>query len=321
VSNVANLYLNETDIESALEKSEAALANMQALDLVTPAQLRNEILDFFALNGDQKGDPLPWEKSEKLIKLRPGELSIWGGVNGEGKSLMLGQVIGWQLAKHRALVASFEMQPYQTVGRMIQQLAGCVPSPEFMDRIIVELQSRLYIFNQVKSVKPSKVMALIHYGATQRGVMHFVVDSLTKCGFGYDDYTGQTKFVDELQCVAKSLNVHVHLVCHMTKPQGGVKVGNKFGIRGAGAITDLADNVFIVSRNKEKEAVTRVMEQCGEMDLSEKEREILKQADAYLNVDKNREGGEEGKIGLCFHKQSMQYTSQENRAMPAPMRF
>lgn len=318
---VENLFLNEQDISAALAKSEKALADMQAADVITPSQMRNELLDFFADNGAQKGDPMPWERTESTIKLRMGEVSIWAGINGHGKSLMLGQVIAWQLKNHKALVASFEMKPWQTAGRMIQQITGCVPAPEFLDRVIRSIEGQLFVYRQVQTINPNRALALIHYGAETLGCKHFVLDSLTKCGIGYDDYNGQTKFVNELQQVSKALDVHVHLVCHMRKQDKESTVGDKFGIRGAGGITDLADNIFIVTRNKAKEAVARIKKNSPEKTLSEYELALLEQFDVYLSVEKNREGGEEGKFGLNFHKPSLQFTSQENRAMPCPLRI
>ena len=115
----AEVYLIESDIDSALEKSEKALADLQGRDVESPRDMRSDLVDFFADDGVQQGDDLLWERVSDTIKLRMGEVSLWAGVTGHGKSLLLGQVMAWQLKKHKIMIASFEMRPYQTVGRVI----------------------------------------------------------------------------------------------------------------------------------------------------------------------------------------------------------
>jgi twinkle protein len=62
-------------------------------------------------------------------------------------------------------------------------------------------------------------------------------------------------------------------------------------IKGSSSITDLADNVCSVWRNKAKDD--------GSVDAGA--------ADAVLYLDKQRNGEWEGAISLWFDKQSMQY--------------
>ena len=90
----------------------------------------------------------------------------------------------------------------------------------------------------------------------------------------------------------------------------------KFDIRGAGGISDLAHNVFIISRNKLREQVKRLRD-AGEA-LNEKELKILEQRDVYLSVEKNRNGSVENKHGLYFHAPSMQFTEREGRPLMRP---
>ena len=43
---------------------------------------------------------------------------------------------------------------------------------------------------------------------------------------------------------------------------------------------------------------------------------FLNQPDVYLKLVKNRQDGTELDFGLYFHKESMQFTSREGKAMP-----
>jgi twinkle protein len=103
------------------------------------AQSIKDVTDFaddvaeFADTGDSAhGATLPWGKTHQFTRVGDGKLSIWAGVNGSGKSLILGQVItGLMLQGRRAVIASLEMHPKQTIYRMICQSATCKASREY----------------------------------------------------------------------------------------------------------------------------------------------------------------------------------------------
>ena len=61
---------------------------------VKPASsFQQTIIDSFYGDNPDPGCYLPWLKTHDHIKLRQGELSIWAGVNGHGKSMLLNQVV------------------------------------------------------------------------------------------------------------------------------------------------------------------------------------------------------------------------------------
>lgn len=98
-----------------------------------------------------------------------------------------------------------------------------------------------------------------------------------KCGIGLDDYNKQKYFVDELSTLAKDTNAHIHLVNHSRKGERESNVMSKFDIKGAGEITDMADNVFIIWKNKKKEVA---------LNASDVNPETEKKPDAMLICDK-----------------------------------
>jgi twinkle protein len=261
-------------------------------------------------NGPEiRGEKLPWKKTFEKVGLRLGEVSLWPGVNGHGKSLVLGQVLLWLPYSIKSLIASLEMQPAATIERMVRQASGSAhPSQEFIHEF-AEATENIYIYDQMDTVEPNRILGMIHYAAQELEVKHFMIDSLVKCGIAPDDYNRQTEFVDRLCWAAKTENIHIHLVHHARK---GSKEGDeldKFDIKGSGSITDLVDNIFIVHRNKNKEAKIELGKEYDYME-----------PDGYIKVNKQRHGEWEGKINLYFHKESQQYVSGPDSA-PLLWRF
>lgn len=262
------------------------------------------------LNGvfNKTGATLPWPDTDHLIRFRSGELTIWGGINGHGKSMMLSQFLLFAAPLHTSCIASFEM-PIDTLGaRIIRQASGVSePSIKYMDSFIDWSDGKLWVYDKLGSVTTADVEGAIKYAATEKKVKHFVIDSLMKCGIAPDDYTRQKDFVDRLCNLAKDLEIHIHLVCHIRKADSERRI-NKFDVAGAGAITDLADNVCLVWRNKSKERRLAAGEEVEEGE-----------PDTLLIVDKQRHGDWEGTVNLYYHPDSYQYMRRPSRsAMPWP---
>lgn len=308
-----NLPLPDCDFLEYLKM----IGEQESQELLPPSAFKSEALDY-AVNGLQvSGPPLPWSKVSDVIRVRPGQLSIWGGRSGAGKSVIVNQNILWRLQNQKAVIASLEMRPEQTLYKMACQAAGCQPSSAWFSDWLDHLEGRLWIYDQLDTVNSNRILGMIHYVFAEMDVDHVVIDSLTKCGFRRDDYTGQAEFINRLQLAAKRYNKHIHLVCHMRKSDGNRPSDGKDEIRGAGEITDLADNLFILSRNRAKEESVRRKKR--KMDLTEKDQDRIKQPDAYLAIGKNREYGEEPTFSLWFHPQSQQFIpSDANKAMYCP---
>src|SRR3546814_17374573 len=81
-----------------------------------PSELRNigEFEDAIWREYSRKdeGLSLPWKKTWDAVKLRPGETSIWAGVNGHGKSTLLSYVVaGMGATGVKVCMASREYRP------------------------------------------------------------------------------------------------------------------------------------------------------------------------------------------------------------------
>lgn len=279
------------------------LHNDEKRKIVPAFLLANQVKGYF--NGEQvEGALLPWSKTHPNIRLRPGEVTVWAGVNGHGKSMLLNQVMLSVMEQGpKVCIASFEMQMRMTMARMTRQAVGVnQPSDDYIERFHEWTDDKLWLYDEMNSVKAETLLALLHYCRKELGIDHFVIDSLMKCGIGEDDYNRQKSFINELCTIAKATDLHIHLIAHSRKKDTEKTVMDKFDVKGSGAITDLADNVFTVWRNKKKEDDARKPTQ---------DPKIQDAPDAIVNCDKQRHGEWEGKIGLWFEPASMQFLGNQ----------
>lgn len=248
------------------------------------------------------GDPLPWKKTHDNFRFRPGEVTVWAGINGHGKSLVTSQV-ATHLIKHRkTLIASLEMPVAATGARMVRQVIGNPnPTEQFIRRAVSWISKNLTVYDQLDTVPARRIIGMCAYAIQVLHVEHIVIDSLMKCGIRSDDFDAQESFVDRLCFIAKHYGVHIHLVHHMRKGASEHDEPNKFDLKGSGGISDLVDNVIIVHRNKRKEAKVNNGDPVED-----------KVPDTTLTVAKQRHGEWEGKIYLWFHLPSNQFVPSSN---------
>jgi twinkle protein len=300
-----SLYLRETDAKTHVKPASVWMAELIH-------KLRNP---------DQtKKVYLPWEKCQKVFQFRPGEVTLWAGQNGHGKTQVVSQVVLSLMGQdERVCIASFEMKPQTTLQRLARMYAGTNPfSPEYQsDAGIRALESlygefgewsdgKLWLYDQTGTVSADRVVSMARYCAKEKGITHVVIDSLMKCVQGEDDYNGQKSFVDELTALARDNQIHIHLIHHTRKPKDENHMPDKHDNKGSGAITDLVDNVMMVWRNKAKED-----EWKAKSTRSTKQTE----PDAMLNCRKQRNGEDEPSIALWFDRDSQQYRGDPSDAL------
>ncbi|CCJ51963.1 DnaB-like helicase C-terminal domain-containing protein [Bordetella bronchiseptica] len=252
------------------------------------------------------GAKLPWKSTHDYIRFRPGEVTLWAGINGSGKSQLVGNVVlGFCAQQETSCIASFEMAPLSTLGRMQRQAAMCsTPAREFTKRFMGLLENRLWIYDQQGTVDPRMLYAVIRYCGRKLGVKHMVVDNLAKCVRGADDYTGEKVFIDVMTALARDEGMHIHVVHHIKKGENEDKPPTKWDVKGSGAIVDQVDQLLIVWRNKLKERAIQKLAAQGEP----VDDETYSKPDVLLCCEKNRHGEWEGRIPLWYHKDSLQYT-------------
>jgi len=296
---------DNTDFSTYLAETEP---QVKVLPAVT---WKDELLENIHNGHVLTGAMLPWSKTHDNIRFRPAEVTLWQGINGHGKSQILGQaVLGFIKQGEKCCIASFEMRPVSTLRRMLRQVAqNDRPAAAIAERMMEWLNGRLWIYDQLGSVQIEALAAVIRYCTQKLGVQHMVIDSLMKCVRGTDDYNGQKDFVDLLTSLARDNSVHIHLVHHAKKQEDESKPPGKFSASGSHAITDLVDQVLTVWRNKPKERAVEKALRVGEP-LDEK---AQNSPDTMLICDKNRHGEWEGSISLWYHAASLQYTTDSRR--------
>ncbi len=283
-------------------------------ELLPVSAFTADIVEYFhPAAGTRPGFDLPWRKTGPM-RIHHGELSIWTGYNGHGKSVLLGQVMMAAAQQgERVCIASLEMRPHVTFGRMMRQAAGSSrPSEGTILRIVDDWRDQFWVFNLVGTGKVDRVLAVFEYAYRRYGVRQFVVDSLMKLGMGDQDYDGQKLTVERMADFCNEFSVCVHLVAHARKQADEMSPPNKMDIKGTGSITDQADNVFCVFRNKQKELdIQEHLRENGGVRGSVFD-ELNQRYDAMLICDKYREDGEkEGRWGLFFDRQTLVYTDSQ----------
>jgi len=259
---------------------------------------------------------MPWTGTHGTFAFRQGEVTVWAGANGGGKSLMTGQVaMGLVKQDQKVLIASFEMKPKVSVKRMLRQFAGkSLESTAFgsLEQQKREAYSRfkpfagdkLWFYDQQGTVNAKQMAAVCRYAAIEMGMNHIFIDSLMKCVSGEDDYNAQKSFIDELTAIARDHNIHIHLVHHIRKLASDEARPSKFDLRGSSSITDQVDNVLILWRNKAKE---HAIQAGKEVDMT--------LPDAMLLCEKQRNGDAEEWYSFWYHVDSQQFLERQG-AMP-----
>jgi twinkle protein len=251
---------------------------------------------------------MPWSKTHQDVKFRLGEVTVYAGSNGGGKSLVTGQIaLGLIKQNLKVCIASYEMKPVTTIVRMLRQFAGeNINIPLTYDkegyirgvlgRFTNFIDENLYLYDQQGSTTPQKTIAMARYCAVELGIKHIFIDSLMKCVVAEDSLNEQKSFVDELCALARDHHVHIHLVHHIRKLQSEEIQPSKTDLKGSGSIADQVDNVFLVWRNKKKENARRNNEDYDE-----------KQPDMFLMCQKQRNGEAEEFYGMYFEHNSQQF--------------
>lgn len=296
-------YLKANDVAQKVRNSNSFIEEMR-FDLANPET--------------QVFQTMPWTKTHGGFQYRPGEVTVYAGGNGGGKSMITGMIaLGLVKQNQKVMIASFEMKPKRTLYRMLRQFAGeNIDAPRYVnkDTYINSLLDRfqdynfgkLWLYDQQGTVTSQQVIAVARYSAVELGVQHIFIDSLMKCVPGEDDYNAQKYFVDELTALARDHNVHIHLVHHIRKLANEEVKPSKSDLKGSGSISDQVDNVLLVWRNKKKEHDA----QLGSVDLMI--------PDAMVMCEKQRNGEAEDWYSFWYHKDSQQFMEYDNSV---PMSF
>jgi twinkle protein len=264
------------------------------------AVFREEVKKRLAGNIEILGVKTSFNTDGTKFALRNGEVSLWAGVNGHGKSFLTSQIaLDLTAAGKKVLICSFEMLPDDTFARMCRQALGQeYPMEKEVDEFMDWKKDHVYVLNHLGTINPDDVFTYIKWACDKFQIEHFIIDSLMKVVEGEDNYNGQKNFVSKLCQLAHQFNIHIHLVHHLAKLRDEYAIGGKMQVKGSGAITDQCDNVFILWKNKEK------------IDLINKGEIVANDVpDARLYCEKQRHHAWEGAINLWVNKATHQFST------------
>ena len=235
-----------------------------------------------------------------------GEVTVWTGRRGEGKSTALALPT---LAALRSGAKVFAYSGELSAARYMDWLRTIAAGPEHLAlqmtdtgrqvwcarrevaaQIDLWLRNRLYIADnqQPELHREDRLLAVFWYAWKRYGCSVFLLDNLMTVELkGEDFFRAQSRFVGKLVEFAHKTGAHVHLVAHLRKGGGpGRRDGDD--ISGSADIANRADNTICVSREN-----------------------ITCPFQAELRVLKNRDFGETGAVRLKFDTRSRRFY-QEN---------
>lgn len=239
-----------------------------------------------------------------------GELTVWTGKRGHGKSTLVGQMLVEAVEQGKKVCAySGELRSDWFQYWIESQMAG----PEFMESYIdtFDDKEKYYIKKEVasqirewykdsfylydneistKNTEEGSILKIFEYAVRRHDCKVFLVDNLmtAQSGGSRDDdyYRVQSNFVGELVSFAKLFNCHVHLVAHPRKVDKSSKSIDCDDVSGIGDITNRAHNVLLWSR------------------IEDEAEKFKLDADGALKILKNRSYGASCKILFKYEEKS-----------------
>ena len=210
-----------------------------------------EVLDYYMSGEKLKGIKLPFMSYDHRFRLKQEELTVLGGINGAGKSLLASQCLIYAAEQgYKSLSISMEMSPKAQLARMSRQASLQVePTLDTIVDFTQWAKEKIYFYDQHGSVDPNTLVSIIRYAADNYGIKLVLVDSLMTMAMASDDWNGQKSVVNALANCARNLGVHVILVAHAKKGDKITDKLDKWSIAGTADITNRADNVILFGRS------------------------------------------------------------------------
>lgn len=237
-----------------------------------------------------------------------GEFSVWTGKRGGGKSTLLGQLLldavdqgfpvcaysgelpAWRFKQWTLLQAAGPEHVVERQDRFSGKVFYSVPAA-VQKQIDDWWRGRFMLYDNRLANDEDSILRIFEYAVRRYGCCVFLLDNLMTTRFSsYSDrdfYRAQSSFTGRLVEFAKRNEVHVHLVAHPRKVEGG-RALEADDIGGSGDVANRSDNAFSLTRLDEKEAESRGFK-------------------TVLRVLKNRQFGELISIGLDYEPTSRRF--------------
>ncbi|MFA9397221.1 MAG: AAA family ATPase [Clostridiaceae bacterium] len=243
---------------------------------------------------------------------RMGELVIWTGKRGSGKSTVLNYTLVDTIdQKTKCFIYSGELSNSKLKQWLDRQVAGeryivtCKDEltgredyvvQKDVEKIITEWYSDyLFCYGDDGINDDNTLLEIMEYAFKRYNVKRFVLDNLKTIKFNSnsDPYRNQGLFVSKLKSFAKQYNVHIDLVVHPRKTLN--KELSDEDVGGSVDIIDLADNVIVI---------TKITDELINSESDHSKKTKLEENNTILSIKKNREYGEGGKSYYKFSSKS-----------------
>jgi twinkle protein len=309
----ANACLMEGVTREAIAEVVRTAVSLDPEGLRKPTDFTDAVTElFWPTEGTHIGYRVPYGKLKDKLLFRPGEVTLWTGASGSGKSQILSDCsVDWIGQGSRICISSLEMKASQTLKRMTKQLLGVDrPSKAIIPRSMEWFDQGLMLYDMIGKASVGNLLDVFDYSRKKYGCDQFILDSLMRLGISSEDYTGQEKAVYTMVNWAVASDIHLHVVAHARKGTANSGAPETEDVKGASEIGSNSFNVISVWRNKELEDEIRKLEVQG----LQAQADLLREKPGVLfNIAKQRNGDFEGKVGLWFDQTTYRYYSSHDK--------
>lgn len=219
-----------------------------------------------------------------------GQLSIWTGKSGHGKSTFISQMLVEAIEQGYNVCSYSGELKLETFKNWIDlQIAGDenidliedreygrfkkVIKPEILSKIENWYDGKIYCYDNrqiQENIENDFVIHVIEEAIRNFNCKVFLIDNLMTCSFDnskiQDFYKAQSDFVGKLSYLTKAYDIHIHLVAHPRKTTSNVITQDD--ISGTSDTFKRADNVFCVERKENNTNTVKIMK-CRETGVND----------------------------------------------------
>ena len=249
---------------------------------------------------------------------RMGELTIWTGKRGSGKSTILNQTLMDTVDQStKCFLYTGELNNAKAKQWLDRQIAGEKYIVTYQDELtgreefgvhpniipVLEKWYRdyIYCYGDDGNDEIENLIEVMVYAYRRYNVKRFVLDNLKtiKQNNNKDFYRTQANTINVLRKFVQKYNCHIDLVVHPRKTQNKELTNEDVG--GSSDIIDLAHNIIEVQR-------------IYESDKTDEANEQIRENDTILRIKKNREYGDVEKEGYFrFNPKSKRIHGMSNK--------